>query len=509
MHSGNDEDADFDNIIKYAPEESDDSRPVGNEPSENIADIAKIVKALQCQKCDFVSSSIEVLLQHFKAHSISTSPTDVTDNSNESVEEILVCSLCYGQYTSLEILRNHMITDHGCTEKVQKNSTLRPSKSSSPMDREGCNADVEDNKSEDSVSPSEDETAPVSFKDFKLRLTRSLIYKCSVKGCFYKFESREKQEQHLQCHCSTEADKVRDFKCTACTIDLKTWRNCSSHMWKEHKKDVDLLKCPICTYKAITAVKVWRHMRVHGRWRSKVLKRKHVNKENKDKGIIRWYTQKTCEICSRIFANSRTLSKHVKTVHNRIKPFICNVCGRKSARKSTWIVHMRQHTGERPYQCKSCLFKASDPSVLKKHEMRHSNTSSYKCNLCEYSAIQSSSFKNHMKLYHPEEFKKILCDQCNYISVNSDILEAHKKDHKKGLIQNEDSSEARITTSSLKITTNPHAEKPTGNVEISSDCFLPLESTDSIAHDPSIDTGGVTIPAHSEDTQFPPTFMHP
>lgn len=70
-----------------------------------------------------------------------------------------------------------MITDHGCTEKVQKNSTLRPSKSSSPMDREGCNADVEDNKSEDSVSPSEDETAPVSFKDFKLRLTRSLIYK--------------------------------------------------------------------------------------------------------------------------------------------------------------------------------------------------------------------------------------------------------------------------------------------------------------------------------------------
>ena len=50
------------------------------------------------------------------------------------------------------------------------------------------------------------------------------------------------------------------------------------------------------------------------------------------------------------------------------------------------------------------------------------------------------------------------------------------------------------------------------NYEISSDCFLPLESTDSITTQ-SIDTGGVTIvhnhnsssatiPTHCEDTQF-------
>jgi len=41
-------------------------------------------------------------------------------------------------------------------------------------------------------------------------------------------------------------------------------------------------------------------------------------------------------------------------------------------------------------------------------------------------------------------------------------------------------------------------------LQISADCFMPLESVDSLPHEPALDTGGVTIPAPpSEDTQFP------
>lgn len=40
--------------------------------------------------------------------------------------------------------------------------------------------------------------------------------------------------------------------------------------------------------------------------------------------------------------------------------------------------------------------------------------------------------------------------------------------------------------------------------QISADSFLPIESTDSLAHDAALDTGGVTIPAqHSDEAQFP------
>lgn len=73
--------------------------------------------------------------------------------------------------------------------------------------------------------------------------------------------------------------------------------------------------------------------------------RQHVATAHIDKnGTSRWYSKKTCDICSNVFATSKTLSKHIKAVHNRIKPFICNVCGYKSARKSTWeVVNLLQN----------------------------------------------------------------------------------------------------------------------------------------------------------------------
>lgn len=57
--------------------------------------------------------------------------------------------------------------------------------------------------------------------------------------------------------------------------------------------------------------------------------------DKKPNNLARWYSEKICEICNNVFSNAKTLSKHVKTVHNKIKPFICTVCGHKCARKST------------------------------------------------------------------------------------------------------------------------------------------------------------------------------
>lgn len=202
---------------------------------------------------------------------------------------------------------------------------------------------------------------------------------------------------------SSDVDQVRQFKCLECASESKLWRDCTSHMWKEHKIDIDLLKCPFCTFRAVFAVKVYRHLQVH----SKQLKgflcslcptsfeqfsqlRQHVATAHIDnKGPSRWYSKKTCDICSNVFATSKTLSKHIKAVHNRIRPFICNVCGYKSARKSTWEIHMRQHTGEKPMSCKVCSFCTADPSVLRKHEMRHNDVSND-----NYSKIYLTNHKN-------------------------------------------------------------------------------------------------------------------
>lgn len=76
------------------------------------------------------------------------------------------------------------------------------------------------------------------------------------------------------------------------------------------------------------------------------------------------------------------------------------------------------------------------------------------------------------------------------------------QDHKLGLIRHEDSNDGHHSATFK----SPDAQMNQShcNVEISSDSFLPVESTDSLTHDVTLDTGGVTIPAqHSDEAQFP------
>lgn len=103
-----------------------------------------------------------------------------------------------------------------------------------------------------------------------------------------------------------------------------------------------------------------------------------------------------------------------------------------------------------------------------------------------------------MKRHHPEYYRTLLCDECSFVSVNLEALRKHLQDHKLGLIRNEDSNDARLA-SMLNRDNDGQANR---SGEISSDCFLPAESRESLTHEQ--DSGGVTIPAlHSDEAQFP------
>lgn len=43
---------------------------------------------------------------------------------------------------------------------------------------------------------------------------------------------------------------------------------------------------------------------------------------------------KICSVCKLPFKNAKTLSKHIKHVHNKIKSFSCNVCSKLFSRKA-------------------------------------------------------------------------------------------------------------------------------------------------------------------------------
>ncbi|KAH8302765.1 hypothetical protein KR044_010645 [Drosophila immigrans] len=292
---------------------------------------------------------------------------------------VYVCSLCLRQYDLIEDLRGHMMFFHG----------YHPLPTSGAKQKSANQTETQLSQRA-SPPPPPTELQPMPFKDFRMALRVNMRVPCAESsGCVYKFEDCSKQTLHAKCH------KGEAYSCSECGLELPNWRRCSAHLWKTHQINVDLLQCPVsgCDYKSPLSALVWRHMRVHKKWRARVMRRellrRRVQKQQQQQLLDeaaesqpptqpaaaikknKYYAEKTCEICQQKFVNGKTLSKHVKTVHNKIKPFICSVCGKKTARKASLIIHMRQHTGEKPLKCEQCKFSTRDPSSLFKHRQRH------------------------------------------------------------------------------------------------------------------------------------------
>lgn len=281
-----------------------------------------------------------------------------------------------------------VVTDVTLTETV----TAAVDKAPAIPDRMVCSSPKQANEIlvKKSSEANEEWLKPVSLKDLKRKLRRTFTfkfkttniffgfgdyifsYRCSYKACLYSFESKKNQISHERCHVSTTPENVKAFRCFECQTELTNWRLCSSHMWNVHQIDIDLLKCPICNYKAglsgksfeiifafiymeieILTVQMFRHLQSHSPTKgfacSECPQTFKLFSQLRVHGIthivkatagphMRWYSQKKCDICGNVFSNSKILSKHIKAVHNKIKPFICNVCGHKSARKSSWLV---------------------------------------------------------------------------------------------------------------------------------------------------------------------------
>uniref|UniRef100_A0A182NJ46 C2H2-type domain-containing protein n=1 Tax=Anopheles dirus TaxID=7168 RepID=A0A182NJ46_9DIPT len=387
-------------------------------------------------------------------------------------------------------------------------------------------------------------------------------HKCSRKGCPYKFASYEVREQHLRCHaendstpdgCSNSTDGVVvrkrfTFKCIRCDRKFDSWKPCLAHLWHDHQTDLGMLRCLLCEKRFTYVVHVLKHLHTHRpkalrdvacrygcgqKFANAAQRSVHETALHRRKGIshgeeqeqeveqkLRWYSERRCNICKHMFSNTKILSKHIKTVHLQIKPFVCNVCGYKCARKATLNIHIRQHSGLKPLACKSCPFRTADPSALSYHERRHRLEKAYRCQICGIRLTQPSTLRYHMQSQHPQEYQRMKCTLCDYTSINAQNLRRHQANHKAGLIQTNDEDSRPEADGGTRERNGAHhggrlgggcassiGRAPDNVPEISSDCFLPLESVDSMVHD----TGGITIPAAvvtlpaalSEETQFP------
>ncbi|XP_064080011.1 uncharacterized protein LOC135197034 isoform X1 [Macrobrachium nipponense] len=258
--------------------------------------------------------------------------------------------------------------------------------------------------------------------------------RCDVDGCSLRMKSESNIAYHRKCH------EGGFLKCQECSEQFGMWRNLAVHLWRQHMIDMELHKCDKCNYKTYNYSKLM-NVHIHDPQRRHTSlcdicgKRfKTARQLRSHKGVHMRKTnspQLQCEKCQRLFSDKRMLRNHMESVHNKVKPFLCNYCGYSTASRSTLKMHMRQHTGEKPFACEKCSYRTADHNSLRRHRMQHSGVRPYRCPYCDYASIQATTFKVHIRDKHPCLADGIVftCGICRFETIKKDNYLVHVAGH--------------------------------------------------------------------------------
>lgn len=145
--------------------------------------------------------------------------------------------------------------------------------------------------------------------------------------------------------------------------------------------------------------------------------------------------------CSKKFISTRIKQKG-KSKEKKVYTYECKSCGKKCKNSSSYVIHMRTHTGERPYYCGYCGVGFKQVTHLKSHIRIHTGEKPYKCSQCDAAFHQSSQLHAHFKVWHIRKQEKMkekvkvrgsirnfYCKICDKTFVNSCFKKQHMKTH--------------------------------------------------------------------------------
>ena len=76
----------------------------------------------------------------------------------------------------------------------------------------------------------------------------------------------------------------------------------------------------------------------------------------------------TYDGCSMTASTLQVMDKHISAVHKKLKPHICDQCGKAFNQRDQMKTHSRVHTGETPFGCEKCHKKFKFHATRNSHK---------------------------------------------------------------------------------------------------------------------------------------------
>ena len=131
-------------------------------------------------------------------------------------------------------------------------------------------------------------------------------------------------KQSLQRHINTVHTRIL-FECQHCDLSFSAKTKLDKHV-KEVHENIKPFLCGECGFKTFHLLSLSRHTRV-------------LHKEKNDS--LQRSILFECTLCGLSFSSIRQRTKHVKEIHDKMKPYLCTECGFKTFHLVSLYRHKR------------------------------------------------------------------------------------------------------------------------------------------------------------------------